>query len=296
MRSSVSVRSRSSMAAGGLAVLLLATGAVGCGGNDDGAKSSSKGDSVKAPAMEPAAAVAAAAKNADDIKSFRYRMSGSIPGEGRLKGEAAMSVEPPAMSMKMTAAGKGTDGPVEIRLVDKAMYIGGNPEMAKEMEGKSWLKLDMSAAGADGGLNADQLGAGEAGKNPASDSTFLSGAKDIKEIGTETVDGVKTTHYQGTVTLDDLRAKIKAEDKNLRERHEQSLEQYETMGVDEMTMDMWIDGESHTKQFRMRGEAKKGPLDMLITFIDYNQPVKVTAPPAKDTTDLSEMMKGVEQG
>ncbi|MFE9608432.1 DUF1396 domain-containing protein [Streptomyces sp. NPDC006012] len=295
MRSSVSVRSRSSVAATGLAVLLLATGAVGCGGNDDGAKSSAKGDSVKAPAMAPVAAVAAAAKNADDIKSFRYRMTGSIPGEGQVKGDAAMSVEPLAMSMKMTAAGQGADGPVEIRLIDKAIYIGGNPETAKQMGGKSWLKLDMSAAGADDKLNTGQLGAGEAGKNPASESTFLAGAKDIKEVGTETVDGVKTTHYKGTITLDELRAKLKSEEPSLRKRHEQSLEQYETLGIDKMAMDMWIDGESHTKQFRMRGEAKKGPLDMLITFLDYNQPVKVTAPPAKDTMDLSQMMQGVEQ-
>ncbi|MFJ5839991.1 LppX_LprAFG lipoprotein [Streptomyces shenzhenensis] len=278
---------RSSVGATGLAVLLLAGGAVGCGAKDGAAKS---------PALEPVAAIAKAAQNADDITSFRYRLTGSVPGEGRIKGEAAMSIEPLAMSMKMAVEDKATDGEMEIRLIDKAMYIGGNAEMAKEMDGKSWIKFDMSALGEEGGLNTDQFGAGEAGKNPAADSTFLTGSKDVKEVGTETVDGVETTHYRGTVSLDDLRTTLKDEDKEVRERREASIEQYEEMGIDAMTMDMWIDGENHTKQFRMRGDAKKGPLDMTITFLDYNKPVKVTAPPAKDTADLAEMMQSTEQG
>ncbi|MEU6610673.1 DUF1396 domain-containing protein [Streptomyces shenzhenensis] len=277
---------RSSVGATGLAVLLLAGGAVGCGAKDDAGKS---------PALEPVAAIAKAAQNADDITSFRYRLTGSVPGEGRIKGEAAMSIEPLAMSMKMAVEDKATDGEMEIRLIDKAMYLGGNAEMAKEMDGKSWIKFDMSALGEEGGLNMDQLGAGEAGKNPAADSTFLTGSKDVKEVGTETVDGVETTHYKGTVSLDDLRTTLKDEDKEVRERREASIEQYEEMGIDAMTMDMWIDGENHTKQFRMRGDAKKGPLDMTITFLDYNEPVKVTAPPAKDTADLAEMMQSADQ-
>lgn len=59
-------------------------------------------------------------------------------------------------------------------------------------------------------------------------------------------------------------------------------------------MDMWVDDQDHTKQVRMRGDADKGPLDLTFTFLDFNKPVKVTAPPAKDTADLAEMMKGLQ--
>ncbi|MFG2790410.1 LppX_LprAFG lipoprotein [Streptomyces sp. NPDC048419] len=271
----------------GLVALLFAGGAVAC----------QKGDKAEqSPAMTPAAAVAKAAKNTEDITSLRYRMTGKVPGEGQVSGEAAMSMKPLAMSMKMTAQDQATDGPVEIRLVGKAMYIGGNAEMSKEMDGKSWIKFDMSALGSDKELNADQLGAGQADKNPASESTFLTGSKDVKKVGTETVEGVKTTHYKGTVTVADLKASLKGENKTVREQREKSLEQYQKMGIDSMTMDMWIDGDDHTKQFRMRGDADKGPMDMTITFLDYNKPVTVTAPPAKDTADLAEMMKQAQSG
>lgn len=268
------------------AALLLAAGAVGCsGGADD------------SPAMTPAAAVAKAAKNTEEIDTIRYRMTGRTPAEGRVKAEAQMQIEPElAMSMKMTALDQGGGQSAEIRLVDKAMYIGGGAEAAKEMDGKSWMKFDLAALGADG-EELDQLGsASQADKNPATESTFLTGAKDVEKVGTETVDGVETTHYKGTITLADLEKTLADEDKATREKREKSLEQYEKMGLDRLTMDTWIDGDDRTKQFRMRGDAAKGPLDMTITFLGFNEPVKVSAPPAKDTMDLAEMMKESQQG
>ena len=53
-------------------------------------------------------------------------------------------------------------------------------------------------------------------------------------------------------------------------------------------MDMWIDGDDHTKQVRMQGGADRGPLDMTITCLDFNKPVTVKASPAKNTVDLAE--------
>ncbi|MGW2238404.1 LppX_LprAFG lipoprotein [Streptomyces sp. NPDC001759] len=284
METSVRGSVRRGATGAGLVALLLAGGAVGC----------QKGDSAQSPAMTPAAAVAKAARNTEDITSMHYRMTGKVPEQGRVSGEAAMSMKPPAMSMKMTAQDQPTSGPVEIRVVGKAMYVGGNADLAKEMNGKSWIKFDMSALGADKELNTQQLGAGQADRNPAADSTFLAGSKDVKKVGTETVDGVKTTHYRGTVTVDAIKASLKDESRTVREQREKALDQYTKMGVDALTMDMWIDGQDHTKQFRMRGDADKGPLDMTITFLDFNKPVKVTAPPAKDTADLAEMMKDLQ--
>ncbi|MBN0044172.1 DUF1396 domain-containing protein [Streptomyces actuosus] len=262
-----------------VAALLLA-GAVGC----------SKGDA--SPEMEPAAAVARAAKSSDDITSFRYRLTGTVPETGRIHADAAMNVEPLAMSMKMTAEDQAADGQVELRLVDGAMYIDGGAEAAKEMDGKSWIKLDLSATGADKELNGQQLGGGQADQNPAAASTFLTGSKDVKKVGTETVEGVRTTHYKGTVTLDALEKSFEKADKATREKRKKSVEQYEKMGVDRLTMDLWVDGDEHTKRFRMRGDADKGPLDMTITFFDVNKPVTVAAPPAGDVADLAAMMKG----
>ncbi|MEU0738360.1 DUF1396 domain-containing protein [Streptomyces sp. NPDC006134] len=280
-----SVRRPVRRAAGaGVAALLLAAGATGCGAGEE------------SPEMTPAAAVAKAAKNTEGITSFRYQMTGKVPEQGRIEAEAAMRVKPEvAMSMKMKALDQDAGGTVEIRLVDKAMYMGGGAAAAQEMGGKSWLKFDLSALGADKALN--QLGtASQADQNPATESTFLTGAKDVKKVGEEKIDGVETTHYSGTLSLDELRTSLKDEDKETRERREKSVEQYEKMGVDKLTMDMWVDGEDHTKRFRMRGEADKGPLDMTITFLDVDKPVEITAPPAKDVASLEDLMAEASAG
>jgi hypothetical protein len=271
-----------------LAALALAGGAVACskGGTADGS-----------PRMTPAAAVAKAANNAEDITSLRYRMAGKIPEQGRIEAEASMSLKPIAMSMKMTALDAGADsGQVELRMVDGALYMGGGEEAAKEMDGKHWIKFDISGKdGGSGGVDSSKM-QDQVQQNPAQESTFLTGSKDVKKVGTEQVGGVATTHYKGTVTLDEFRAGLKKEDKTTRETREKSLKQYEDMGVDKLTMDMWIDGDDHAKKFRMRAAADKGPLDMTITFLDLNKPVTVEAPPAGDTVDLAESLRDTEQG
>ncbi|PNG21323.1 DUF1396 domain-containing protein [Streptomyces cahuitamycinicus] len=274
---------KTSIPAAGLGALLLAAGAVGCG-------------SEQSPEMTPAAAVAKAAKNTEDITSLQYRMKGTVPESGRVTGEASMRLKPTiAMSMKMQAPDQAAGESVEIRLVDKAMYLGGGAEMAKEMDGKRWLKFDLS--GSDAAKDLDQMGStSQAEQNPAAESTFLTGAKDVKKVGSEKVDGVETTHYSGTVTLADLRASLKDSKAETRKQREKSIKQYEKLGVDKLTMDMWVDGEDHTKQFRMKGQADKGPMDMTITFLDYNKPVTVKVPPAGEVADLGEMFKELEQG
>ena len=203
-------------------------------------------------------------------------------------------MKPLAMSMKMASL----DGPgateFQMRLIGGTLYMGGDAAAAKEMNGKHWIKWGVSPkTRTKGGLNVDTTKMrDQVSRNPAQESTFLTGAKDVKKVGTETVDGVRTTHYAGTVTLDELRASLKGKDKATRERREKSLKQYETLGVRRLTMDAWIDGGDHTKRFRMRGDATKGRIDLTITFLDYNKPVTVKAPPAADTVDITKEVTG----
>ncbi|MFD9006989.1 LppX_LprAFG lipoprotein [Streptomyces sp. NPDC059582] len=261
------------------AAVLLAGGSVACGGG-------SKSDSavVDPPKVIPAAAVAKAAKNSADITSLHYRISGTVPAKGRLEAEASMNTQPLAMSMKMTAAAdQGGHGQLEIRFVDEVMYVGGSGMRSEKLNGKKWL----SAAPAIWGRSAvDNQSYGvlpsQLQGSTTTQSTLLTGSKDLRLIGTETVDGARTTHYKGTVNGDGL----------IGER----LDQFIQLEVsDPLTMDLWIDGDDRTKQFRMRAKHNDmlagtgdGPLDLTITFLDINQPVTIKAPPTKDTAPLAD--------
>ncbi|MER5757051.1 hypothetical protein [Streptomyces sp. NPDC002088] len=261
------------------AAVLLVGGPIACGG---GAKSDSAVDDP--PKVAPAAAVAKAAKNSEDITSLHYRISGTVPAKGRLKAEASMTTKPLAMSMKITAAAsQGGDGQLEIRFVDEVMYAAGSAVHSDKLNGKHWLSAAPAVWGRSGGDNQSygvlpsQLQA-----SPIAQPTLLTGSKDLRLIGTETVDGARTTHYKGTVNSDGL----------IRER----LDQFMQLEIsDPLPMDLWTDGDDRTKQFRMRAEHNDmlagtgdGPLDLTITFLDINQPTTIKAPPAKDTAPLAD--------
>ncbi|WP_030685502.1 hypothetical protein [Streptomyces sp. NRRL B-1347] len=279
----ISVRKgRKRAASAAVAALLLAGGAVGCG--TDKKSDSAGGD------LSPAAAVKKAAKNGERLKSFSFRMKGQVPGDGRVRAEASMTAKPLAMRMKMTSLDQPGQK-AEIRLVDGGLYLGSGKPTA-ETDGKSWMKFDAKAmekqgAGEPGGSSMSS----QAEKNPAEEAAFLTGSKDVKKVGEETVDGVETTHYAGTVTLDELRADLKDEDPEKRKSRTKNIEKFADMGIEKLSMDMWIDGDDRTKQFRTQGKGDKGKFDMTITFFDVNKPVRVTAPPKGQVMDLAEMMK-----
>ncbi|WP_234441722.1 LppX_LprAFG lipoprotein [Streptomyces sp. WM6386] len=259
--------------------MLLVGGSVACGG---GAKSDSvAGDP---PEATPAAAVAKAAENSENITSLHYRVSGTVAGKGRLKAEASMTTKPSAMRMDMTEGGdRGGHGRLEIRFVDGVMYVGGSAVRSEKLNGKSWL----SAAPAVWGRgNTENQSYGvlprQLEQNLLVQSTLLVGSKDLRLIGTEAVDGTRATHYKGTVDADSLRG----------ERRDQI---FGLEASDPLTMDLWIDGDGRTKQFRFQARhldlltgTEDGRLELTVTFLDINQPVTIKAPRAKDTRPLGD--------
>ncbi|WP_307532229.1 hypothetical protein [Streptomyces umbrinus] len=298
------------MASAALGFVLLGGGAGACG---TGAGSGSGGSAqAAAPVLTPAEAVAKAAEDSADITSLRYRITGSVPDRGRLTADAAMSTAPLAMNMELTTAGQRAKGPLNIRFAGKALYVGGSAletqtlgRLAKldteKLNGRSWLRIKPAGWGL---LSVDNQSYGllprQVEGSPIVQSTLLTGSKNAKKLGAETIDGARTTHYRGTVTFDGLEAAQQAAtDKASRKRQTNSLDQFIALGLDKnLTMDLWIDNDGRTRQFRMRGATYKtpvnadgeplkpvvgDPIDMTVTFLRINEPVTVTTPPAADT-------------
>ncbi|GKQ35670.1 LppX_LprAFG lipoprotein [Streptomyces sp. A012304] len=282
MRSSVGVVGLSALSA--VSTLLVAgCGAVGGAEGGDGS------------AATAAAAVTRAVQTTEQVTSLRYRMTGRMPQEGRIEAQGAMATEPePVMSLRTTVFGGPGKGTAEVRLIGGAVYWGS--EEATE-DGKHWIKFGAPGKSrTPGGLRVDTGPMAEkVRQNPAREAAFLTGADDLSKAGTETVEGVPTTHYRGTATLDEIRDAAKGQDKATRQRREQSLAQYEKQGVDELTMDVWIDDADRTRQVRLRGSGKGGPLDLTITLLDFGKPVTVQAPPASDTVDMAAKIKEAKE-
>ncbi|MEW2413474.1 hypothetical protein AB0953_07110 [Streptomyces sp. NPDC046866] len=282
-----------------LTAVLLVGGATACqnGKKDDSGKAAAAGApsaSASAPAdrggaaqAAPAALLEGARKASEEIGSVHYTMSGSTP-EGSFTGDVSAAFKPQtAMSMKMTSPSE-PGRQVEIRMVDGAMYMGA--------EGK-WLKFDLKALDPKAADGMNSLGkAPQSAENPADRANDLLQSKDLKVVGEETLDGQKTQHLSGTVTLEQMRASAASGDPATKERRERSLKPLEAQGITSMVVDMWIDDTHHTKQVRTQGKGAKGAMDVTIKMLDFNKPVDVAAPPADQVVDLAEMMKNTGEG
>ncbi|MDX3587040.1 hypothetical protein OG920_27400 [Streptomyces europaeiscabiei] len=297
-----SVRRR--RAVGIAVVAALLGGATACGTEAEEAAGTK-------PNATPAEAVARAALRTADITSLRYRVTGTLPEEGKVRAEASMEVKPSVMGMELTGLGDGEDKPVKIRFVDGAMYTEGDTTVLGDTDGKRWIKAEPASWG---GLSVDNRSYGVLPRqlegSPLVQSTILVGAKDVEEVGTESVEGAATIHYRGTVTNQGLKdAQSAAKGKETWELRTHSRDQFMSLRLrvgSALAMDLWVDEDGRAKQFRLRGRtsaldgdgrwADTGPLDLTYTFLDVGRPVTVDTPAAEDTVDLGELVDGAGAG
>jgi hypothetical protein len=157
---------------------------------------------------------------------------------------------------------------------------------------KPWIRLDVERLGERMGL--DLGGLTQAGQNnPAQQLDYLrSVSGDLKELGKETVGGVETTHYRGTVDLD---AYEKLVPKEQRESVRKTIQQLEKNlgGATTYPVDVWVDSADQVRRmaFDMKSGTPQGPVTiaMQIDLSDFGAPVHVELPAQSQTTDFSEL-------
>lgn len=267
----------------------LLTGAVLCG---TAACTASKGTSADRSAPEsfraaPVAALQKAVNKGARLNSASYRLSGRVPGQGTIEGKVSFSLRPRVADMRMKASMGGKAHEFSVRLVGDSVYLGGGSDTAAERDGKHWIKFAMKGKGA-GGLGGMQQ---QADQDPAAQASLLPQSEDVKKVGAETVDGVRTTHYAGTVDVAELLRQQMPKSAMDAARRKKAIEQYGQLGVRKLRLDIWIGPDDRTVKFRERAQAAQGPLDLTIWFSDVNKPVTVQAPPASDTVDLEQKLK-----
>jgi hypothetical protein len=199
---------------------------------------------------------AAAAK----ITTARFSMEMDLSGQSLpVKGVIDLTGDSPAMQMTMDVTGMGT--PTEMRLVDRAMYVGVPGTTDK------FYKVDLD--GSKGPLGA--LG-GDAFSNldPGSLTSQMSARvfKKVTDRGTSTVRGEELHHY--SVLMDLSKA---PQLKGLPAGTSPKVATY----------DVWLDSEGRMARFVM---LVKKSTRITATYSDYGSAGHVVAPPAAEVTAL----------
>lgn len=134
---------------------------------------------------------------------------------------------------------------------------------------------------------------GTVGRDPATQLKLLTTATGIKRIGTETVDGVSTTHYQGTVNLPDIPAPVKPSTPNFSGTTAPASPTPSTQqqGATTETVDAWIGPDNLPVRVTTAVRADQATIKSTMDFSDYSpSPLTVTAPPSSDTISYASAM------
>jgi hypothetical protein len=221
---------------------------------------------------------------------MRFTASGAIDFEAQ---RATMTMD---MGELLSEAGLGEiDATVELIQDGTILYLrsalfsqgfGGVPE-------GHWLGIDMDAMSEMQGFDIGQLQQ-LGGNDPRQGLAFLTGVSDeVKKVGEEEIRGTDTTRYRAVVDFEKAVAESGAVTDE--EQFRRLVEQFD---IDELTVDVWIDGDNRVRRMLMPmplpDEAGGGEMTMTIDYFDFGTDVDVRPPPADQVADFQELMAGLQ--
>jgi len=274
----VSLRSKAAvLAAVSLSVIALG----GCGGDATPRTDAPEEKGVLALlASDAKGSLAKVMDRAAKAESVTMKMNGTVAAE-TFQGEGVLLYgKDPKAEFTMQMDGTST----KVRMMGSVIYISIPEADRAEMQGKAWMKMDLSAAG-------DQAGASFAKQfdeiDPVKQVKALLAAESVTVVGEETVNGVKTVHYTVTNPLSTYLGQLDGE---VRAATEKELAK---SGVTEVKTDVWVDEDYQPRRIHaVMGKAS----DMTVDYTDYGKSATIEAPPAAEVFDFAEMLDGLKTG
>ena len=257
------------------------------------------GQNTEQTALNPVAAVASAESKLTSASAQTVQLRGttSLAGLGDVHLTGAEQFAPSvAADLKMTFSGSQlaamSNGPMEIILKDNIGYLNLGTLGAQLTNGKQWLKLDLSSVatlpGSTGSLSS--LSKVNQNADPAQQMRLLLASGDLKRVGTETVDGVKSTHYTGTV--DPVRVVQQHAGSNLTPDDVSKLKDaLQQAGITSENIDLWL-SQATSLPVEIKVSANSTTAGQIATdlhFSDWGRPVSITAPPDDQVVDISQL-------
>jgi hypothetical protein len=261
------------------ALTALAVSACGTtSGKSDGSDTAKQPSVLELMASDLKGSLQKTAEATTKSDSVTVSMTGTAGGE-KVEMRGVIDLGDPVKAEMTVQDPKGD--PTVVRMVDTVVYVEIPAADRAEMNGKRWMKMDMGAAGEQAGMN---FGKQFEDIDPTKQVKTLLASEGVKVVGEETVNGARTVHYTVTTPVATQLAQV---DAKLRAGVEK---QFTAAGVKEITIDLWVD-----EQYRPRRAATvMGAMgDMVVDYTDYGKAVTIETPPAAETTDFAEMLKGL---
>ncbi|MFI2204091.1 hypothetical protein ACH47Z_25570 [Streptomyces sp. NPDC020192] len=216
--------------------------------------------------------------------------NGALTWGNGLKGNLTITYTGGQAAQMMRAAGTST---MEARYLPDAYYAHMSDAFAQKTGGKHWLKYSYDALAKVGGASGSYMKDQFQNSTPKQSVKLLLASRDVKKVGEETVSGVRTTHYSGTVNVADFAGKSS----NLSADQLAALKsQLDQAGITTDTIDIWINDQNLLVKKSEQAQTAKGTMTSTAYYSDYGVPVSAEAPPAADTLDFTKLLKSSGSG
>lgn len=238
-----------------LALLLLVAplALVACGG---GTSSSSE---VK---LTPTAYVKQAAQKSSSAGSVHMKLKGSVAVSGQsviLNGAGDFEKQDGSFQLDFNAG--GLSGTVNAVIQGTVLYVRSPLFSDALPKGKTWLRLDLTKQAKAQGLDLTTLAA----QDPSQTLARLTSLGDVKDLGTEQVDGVDTTHYRGHLAKP-------------------------TAGQPAGPFDVWVGkDDGYVRRVQFAAGAADSPTRITMDLSDFGKDVTITVPSAAETADATSL-------
>ncbi len=278
---------RTQLAVAACVAIVTALSLTGCGSS-----------AVATGPLARAADVTAAAGGAQMAMKLEIGTGASSPvamtGNGRFnfKGfEGTMSLE-----MSGLPESEGTpSGSLSLTEIVKLpdVYIQSPALTSKLPGGAQWVKLDLQHAIGEGlGIN---LQAEASQENPAEYLDYLRATGTaVTVVGHESVRGVPTTHYRGTIDLEKAAELVPSTD---RAKLRSTFAQLRTLtGGTSLPIDVWVDSSHRVRRFAieyaMTIKGEHAHSAVTIEYFDFGPQPPVSAPPENQVFDATQSALG----
>jgi hypothetical protein len=262
--------------AGAAAVLLAAGCSSGSGLNVS--KNSSAGG------MTPLQAITLAAQHSKSVTSFSSTLDMQMSGEsaGTISGSFQEETKPSLlMNVNMSTlklAGENIPGGMQEILTGSDLYM--KMSILSQELGKPWVVVPLSTLQQGTGINFNQLLQQVQTSDPLVQTQMFTSAKNAKAVGTQTVDGVQTTHYTGTYSVSQGIGKLPAS------MRATVTKQLQMTGISQVHFNAWIDGQHQVRKIEVTEPGSQETADITMQITGIGQQVNIAIPPKSETATL----------
>jgi hypothetical protein len=244
--------------------------------------------------VDPVAAAATKSQDAGGAKVALTVGVDSSQGSFSVSANGVVGKGQADITANLSQAGGGS---IELRYLqesgDPVVYVNAPMLTTFIPGGKPWVRLDLEQAAKSAGVDLNQV-LSQAAQNPADVLALLQSVGSVQTVGTETIDGVQTTHYKATVDL------AKAADQVGEPAKTMVQHLIEQGGPSSIPVDVWIGDDGLVRKATV-DETVSSPggdsatVHLTLGLSDYGTVANVTAPPSSDTLDVTGLLSQLGQ-